>query len=180
MIEGGAVIGQGQNQGGSLAVDGLKSALLENYGQADNWRVAKDPGNGSTRKLKRESILSFPLWFHEPTETKFDFGAGGNRPDVIVEQDGQTLIVAEIKGRKDLSNTWESWIPQVNAHMESWKHRYPGAKRGVFMTVFTNEMVTGNSQTGKERRRALKMLYDERLLHFAINLTLLKQGNNRR
>ncbi len=44
------------------------------------------------------------------------------------------------------------------------------------MTVFTNEMVTGNSQTGKERRRALKMLYDERLLHFAINLTLLKQG----
>ncbi len=44
MIEGGAVIGQGQNQGGSLAVDGLKSALLENYGQATIGELQKTQG----------------------------------------------------------------------------------------------------------------------------------------
>ena len=60
------------------------------------------------------------------------------------EEVKNVFLVGEVKGRKDLSNTWESWIPQVNSHLESWAATFPHAYRGVFMTVVTEGMLTGS------------------------------------
>ncbi len=178
MIAGGRIIGQGQNEGGELAVAMLKEALIAYFGPEADWSFRHEgAGNWRNAKDDLQAALSAPHWLHGPTETRFEFVPGGNRPDVEAsrkaDRTDETLLVGEIKGRKDLSNTWESWIPQVASHMESWSKGYPGAYLGVFMTVLTEEMITGKTPNSTEERRGLKKLYDERLLDFVINLSLL-------
>jgi hypothetical protein len=183
MIAGGRIIGQGQNEGGELAVAILKEGLLEHCGPAAEWKYRlENTANWQDVGVDLHAALSAPLWLHEPSSTHFEFVPGGNRPDIKavrqVKEAEVVLLAGEVKGRKDLSNVWESWIPQVAAHMESWSAGYPDAYCGVFMTVFTKEMISGKTPKGKEQRRGLKKLYQEGLLNFAINLSSLNTKDN--
>jgi hypothetical protein len=177
MIAGGTVLGQGQNVGGSLAVDILKAALLRHFGPPSDWRYFKER-KWADCEDDLESALAANLLLHEPSKTRLDFTPAGNRPDLKAsrgepDEEERVLLVGEVKGRKDLSNTWESWIPQVNSHLETWKTAFPNAYCGVFMTVFTEEMITGITPHSTEERRGLKKLFREEFLDYAINLSLL-------
>ncbi len=178
MIAGGRIIGQGQNEGGELAVAMLKQGLVDHFGPETDWRFCLEDGKTwGDVETDLQTALTAPQWFHKPSETLFDFRAGGNRPDVKATRDTEdqpeVLLSGEVKGRKDLSNTWESWIPQVNSHMESWATSFPDAYRGAFMTVFTEEMISGKTPKSSEERRGLRKLYEDGMLDFAINLSLL-------
>lgn len=61
----------------------------------------------------------------------------------------------------------------MNSHMEAWAASFPDAYRGVFMSVFTEEMTTGKPARSKKERRGLKRLYDDEMLDFAINLSMM-------
>ena len=82
-------------------------------------------------------------------------------------------MAGEIKGRKDISNTWESWMPTVSGHLTALRNGYPSAYIGVFMTIFTEEMIEGKSAKNHEWRDGFKQLHERGLLDFAINLSLL-------
>lgn len=174
MIRGGRFIGQGQNEGGDAAVRLLKSSLLAHYGPAICWSCRADDAQ-EWRQVEKdlESALETPVWRHEETGTIFDFRAGGNRPDLRVTRGEVILLVAEVKGRKDRSNIWESWMPTVVSHIETWAESYPGIACGVFMTLFTEDMVTGVTPKSHEVRPALRKLHEDHKLHFAINLSHL-------
>lgn len=172
MIAGGRIIGQGQNEGGNLAVIMLKDALLNGLGPLSKWEyLFNDNWLSSTEDV--EATLQASLLRYCPTDTLLDFSGGGNKPDITIERNGIVLLVGEIKGRKDLSNTWESWMPQVADHLRTWATEYPEAVRGVFMTVITAEMIQGASKQGTQRT-GLKGLNKQGLLDYAYNLSLLK------
>ncbi len=176
MVVGGRVIGQGQNEGGELAVGILKQSMLVAGGSAANWEYLDDDHWQSLAK-NREAGLSVPLWRHVQTGAEVDFRAGGNRPDIRINIDGRATLVGEIKGRKDLSNTWESWMPQLADHLHTWAAEFPNAQRGVFMTVITKEMVSGVSSAGT-RRTGLRQLQEQEHLDFVVNLTKLSAAPN--
>src|SRR5205085_2313885 len=74
---------------------------------------------------------------------------------------------------KDRSNVWESWMPTVILHVETWTTSFQDSQRGVFMTPFTEDMVSGQTSQSTEGRPALGKLYEEGKLHFAINIIAL-------
>jgi hypothetical protein len=170
MIEGGRIIGQGQNEGGSAAVSLLKSALI-NSTDPENWQYIKDdlfvPAISDLEDAYKASTLKYL-----PSDTIINLQGGGNKPDIKVSRGKSNLLVGEIKGRKDLSNTWESWMPQVADHLRTWKSEYPGSYSCVFMTVLTEEMIEGASKQGTART-GLKGLHKDGLLDFAFNISAL-------
>ena len=107
-----------------------------------------------------------------PSNTLFTLQGGGNRPDIEISRGRSIILVGEIKGRKDLSNTWESWMPQVVDHLRTWKSEFPRSFSCVFMTVVTNEMIEGVSKQGT-KRTGLKGLQAQGLLDFAFNISQL-------
>ena len=167
-ILGGRALGQGQNQGGNEAVFLLKSYLVgqlhtdyacEVLSRDGSWTASRDVVPLATTNAVRIG-----------GRLAFDFRAGGDRPDVRIKLDQSLIAVGEIKARKDLSNTWESWMPQVADHMRTWKDEFPSAARLLLGTVFTQEMVDGSSIRGT-RRTGLKDLYDEGSLTAIYNLS---------
>jgi len=172
MVIGGRVIGQGQNEGGEIAVGVLKQAMLAAYGPLDLWQYNNDDDLWATMTGNKEAGLRASMWKYVPTHAVVDFRAGGNRPDIRINRAAGTTLVGEIKGRKDLSNTWESWMPQLVDHFRTWTGEFPEAKKGLFMTVITPEMVTGQSAAGTQRT-GLRQLHNEGALDFVVNLTKL-------
>ena len=69
----------------------------------EDWAAAIDPS----------MAWEASLWRHQPTGSILDFRGGGNRPDIKIDRDHETQLVGEVKGRKDSSNVWESWMPQL-------------------------------------------------------------------
>jgi len=167
MIAGARVVGVNQNEGGDLAVDLLKQFLLVRFGPAELWRIRD---SGQLAALTPELIDASSIFQHVPSGTIFDFSKRIGYPDITISRNDKTLLVGEIKGRKDLSNTWESWMPQVVDHMITWGMSYPTAYRGVFMTLVTEEMIEGRSRMGVSRV-GLKELCRKGLLSYAVNLT---------
>ena len=80
------------------------------------------------------------------------------------------LIVAEVKGRKDLSNVWESWMPQVADHMRTWTKEFPDSARLFLGTLITRDMIEGRSSRGTART-GLRQLYQDGLLTGAFNVS---------
>ena len=70
----------------------------------------------------------------------------------------------------DLSNMWESWMPQIVDHMRSWKRDFPTAARLFFGTIITAEMVGGKSLKGTGHV-GLEELYEEGSLTAVFNLS---------
>lgn len=104
-----------------------------------------------------------------------EFVPGGNRPDVKVMLDGAVIAVGEIKGRTDLSNLWESWMPQIQGHLQTWTSTTPMAPRLFFGTIITQEMIEGRT-VGGTQHNGLRQLRNSGLLSAAYNLSNLAQG----
>lgn len=104
-----------------------------------------------------------------------EFVPGGNRPDIKVMLDGATIALGEIKGRTDLSNLWESWMPQIQGHLQTWTSTTPMAPRLFFGTIITSEMIEGRT-VGGTQHNGLRQLRNNGLLSAAYNLSNLAQG----
>lgn len=172
MIVGGRIIGQGQNEGGGLAVAILKDALLRAFPSDPVWEFLDS--SGRLLGTDAASCITGSVWRFTRTSAELDFRGGGNRPDLRVSLKGRVRLVAEIKGRKDLSNKWESWMPQLADHLLTWSSEFPDALRGVFMTEITKDMIDGVSRSGT-RRTGLRQLHRDQRLQFAFNLTKLAE-----
>ena len=171
-ILGGRALGQGQNTGGSEAVLLLNSNISTYAEKSDislhiyednHWIPYAHGASASISpqlRVDNRLLVTFPV--------------GGNVPDVRFESVSTSTVlgVGEIKGRKDLSNVWESWMPQVADHMLTWSGEFPQALRLFFGTLITQEMVIGQSAKGTERT-GLRGLHEDGYLHGVYNLSKL-------
>lgn len=175
VITGARIDGQVRNSAGDDAVLILKSLLtsafatlglmIEAQGSDDAW-VAWDLGID----LLRTKRLRFG------GRLVCEFVAGGNRPDIKVTLDGVVILVGEVKGRSDLSNVWESWMPQINGHLQTWTAENSQAPRVFFGTIVTDEMITGVT-LGGTRHTGLRAFASNGVLSAAYNLSNIVQGD---
>jgi hypothetical protein len=172
MVFGAMVVGQVQNESQYIPHAILKGALLEHFTPRQHWQYATS-ADADWRPVDPDSkeAMTAAFWRYTPTDAVLDLTTGGQRPDVRVERNGRTELAGEIKGRMDVSNLWESWLPQAIHHMQAWSNEYPQSLRGVFMTIFTAEAIDG-----RDDRSGLKKCASDGHLQFAINLTHLASG----
>lgn len=175
IVLGGRVIGRGQNLGGDDAVDLVKSLLVEAF---------EKRGHSVEVQLQDISWVEYRPEHNLPKRQRIRFGgritcefiSGGDRPDIIVFLDRVTIAVGEIKGRKDLSNVWESWMPGVYNHMRTWTGQNPDAARLFFGTLISKAMVEGSSSHGTQHV-GLKTLYRQGLLSAAYNVSKVAEND---
>lgn len=166
LILGGRIIGMGQNVGGDDAVVLVKRLFLEHL-----HRLGCEVSSGGPFIEYEASIdLLKQTHIRFGDDLVCEFVSGGNRPDLKAVVRGQPVLVAEVKGRKDLSNVWESWMPQVADHMRTWAHEFPDAARLFFGTLITRDMVEGRSAKGTARM-GLRQLHQDRFLTGAFNVS---------
>lgn len=175
MILGGRVIGRGQNLGGDDAVDLVKSLLVEAF-EKRGHRVEVQLEDTSWVEYRPEHNLSQRQRIRFGGRITCEFISGGDRPDIIVFLDQVTIAVGEIKGRKDLSNVWESWMPGVYNHMRTWTGQNPDAARLFFGTLINEAMVEGSSSHGTQHV-GLKTLYRQGLLSAAYNISKVAEND---
>jgi hypothetical protein len=174
-ILGGRALGQGQNAGGNEAVLLLKLAIT-NYAEMSSLQLQLYEADRWKRYSRGTSVvLSSRLKLARNLEVIFPIG--GNVPDVRFESalSGRTLGVGEVKGRKDQSNLWESWMPTVEGHMRTWTRENPTALRLFFGTVIPSEMILGESVHGTWHG-GLRELCDGGYLDGVFNLSHLALG----
>lgn len=106
-----------------------------------------------------------------------EFISGGDRPDIIIFLDRVTIAVGEIKGRKDLSNVWESWMPGVYNHTRTWTGQNPDAARLFFGTLINEAMLEGSSSHGTQHV-GLKTLWRQGLLTAAYNVSKVAENDH--
>lgn len=165
-ILGGRIIGQGQNEGGDAAVLLVKELLVRRLYPAFTLEVNEGAGweeYGAKHSIADLSLLRFG------SRMTIDFTSGGNRPDIAVTVDGKMVAVGEIKGRKDLSNLWESWMPQVATHLNTWAGEFPNAVRLFFGTLIVDQMVQGFSMKGTQQI-GFQELYAQRKINAVYNV----------
>jgi hypothetical protein len=104
-----------------------------------------------------------------------EFVPGGNRPDMRVRLEGVVVLNGEVKGRTDLSNVWESWMPQINGHLQTWTSENAAAPRVFFGTIITQEMIDGMT-AGGTLHTGLRAFHRNGLLTSAYNLTNAAKG----
>lgn len=168
MILGGRAIGQGQNLGGSDAVVLLKSAIAAYARQSELTVRAKVDMHWHEYSEGANAVLAESL--SVGSDVLVEFPIGGNVPDVrFLDRSGELLALGEVKGRKDTSNVWESWMPQVADHVRTWTSEFPDAARLFFGTLISNEMVEGTSARGTGRQ-GLKQLWKDEYLNGVFNL----------
>lgn len=167
-ILGGRALGQGQNLTGDEGVLLLKRLMATAFEHRE-VPVFVDTGDGfipwrNPDQLARAQRLRFGQ------RLVADFSGGGRHADVHVSDAGVTIAVGEVKARKDLSNIWESWMPQVADHMRTWVGDNADAARLFFGTIITEEMVQGVS-SGQVLRNGLRTMYRNGTLSGAYNLS---------
>lgn len=173
-INGARIDGQVRNSTGDDAVLTLKSLLssefmmrgiaVETQGTDAVWSVWEASVDLlQTRRLRLGGRLVC------------EFVAGGNRPDIKVMLDGVVTLVGEVKGRSDLSNVWESWMPQIAGHLQTWTAENSLAPRVFFGTVVTEEMIEGHTKGGT-RHTGLRAFAANGLLRGAYNLSNIVEG----
>jgi hypothetical protein len=174
-ILGGRALGQGQNVAGSDAVAMLKS-IISVYAERNDMPLHVLADGQWTAFGHAASVTLVPSMRVNET-LAVAFPVGGNVPDVEFRDftRNRILAVGEVKGRKDRSNTWESWMPQVGDHMRTWTKKYPNALRLFFGTLITKEMVEGRSVAGT-RHIGLRGLHDGGNLNAVFNLSRLALG----
>lgn len=169
MVLGGRVVGQGQNVSGDDAVVLVKTHLVDAL-DASGAVVEVRMDDGTWRANEPGQNLAERTHIRYSGRLTLDFGSGGNRPDLIITLDGACVAVAEIKGRKDLSNVWESWMPTIHGHLITWAAERPSAARLFIGTLISPEMVEGVSRTGTPHV-GLKQMHKEGLLTAAYNVS---------
>lgn len=167
-IIGGRIVGRGQNTGGDDAVVLVKDLFALGLQPEFGLEVKDDDGSWRPQSATHRVASATHLRF--AGKLVCEFVSGGNRPDIKVFLDGELLAVGEIKGRKDLSNIWESWMPQVATHMRSWVREFPGTARLFFGTLINTQMIDGVSIRGT-RHVGLKELHEDGALTSAYNIS---------
>ena len=193
MLAGGRALGQSQNVGGDDAVTVFKTELVGAFNDVDPESVqVLSSQTGRWIAYTPECRLAEQRLLRIRQRAVFRMIPGGNRPDVEIWADADSyseqdfslqkadglLAVGEIKGRLDLSNAWESWMPQVSAHMAQWAAEFPRTARLFFGTLVTQEMV--GSHGGADHRPTLRSIYERsvnghRYLSGAYNLTKIAE-----
>lgn len=169
LVLGGRVIGMGQNEGGDDAVVLVKSLLvrgLANYGPV----AVRLNGSGNWEPLDPEHNLTKAPYLRFGRDMICEFVSGGNRPDIKVYSADEVIAVGEIKGRKDLANVWESWMPQVVGHMKTWAAEFPNTVRLFFGTLINSSMVNGVSRMGT-KHTGFRELFETGQLSGAYNIS---------
>lgn len=175
MILGGRVIGQGQNRGGNDAVDLVKSLLVEFFERKERL-VEVELEDGAWVEYSPEHNLPKRQRVRVGRRITCEFISGGDRPDIIIFLDRVTIAVGEIKGRKDLSNVWESWMPGVYNHTRTWTGQNPDAARLFFGTLINEAMLEGSSSHGTQHV-GLKTLWRQGLLTAAYNVAKVAEND---
>jgi hypothetical protein len=166
LILGGRIVGIGQNVGGDDAVVLVKRLFVERLHE-----LGCEVSSGGGYQDYEASIDLL-----KQTHVRFggrlvcEFVSGGNRPDLKVLLKEHPVLVAEVKGRKDLSNVWESWMPQVADHMRTWRREFPDSARLFLGTLITRDMIEGRSARGTERT-GLRQLHQDGYLTGAFNVS---------
>jgi hypothetical protein len=169
LLLGGRIIGQGQNEGGNEGVILLKELLYRELSRM--YRVEVRLATGAPwQQTNDASAIANAVEIRFDGRMVCDFTSGGNRPDIKVSLGGDVIAVGEIKARKDLSNLWESWMPQVTSHMKTWYSEFPNAARLFFGTVITQEMIEGASRMGT-LHTGLRELVETHQMTAAYNLS---------
>ncbi|MBI2761533.1 MAG: hypothetical protein HYX51_08925 [Chloroflexi bacterium] len=175
-VVGARAVGQGQNSGGGKPVAFLKSQLVEVM-SARGISTDVQLLDGTWEPYRPELNLAERRRIRFGGRLIYESVPGGNRPDIVIYLDSNEIAVGEIKGRKDTSNVWESWIPQVVGHFEGWVNRYPVAARMFFADVFELPMISGVTVGGTEHP-ALRQLHVDGKLTTAYNLSKLAAGES--
>jgi hypothetical protein len=170
---GARIDGQVRVQTGEDAVLILKTLLVGAFARRGlSVEVVLDRGWGPyspTDNLLNQRVLRFG------GRLVSEFIPGGNRPDWRLTVDKATILVGEVKGRTDLSNVWESWMPQINGHLQTWTSENSKAPRLFFGTVITSEMIEGMT-TGGTMHTGLRAFSKHGLLSGAYNLSNIAEG----
>lgn len=174
LILGGKIIGQGQNDGGDEGVFLVKEFIFNEMGR--RWVAEFYEGvSGKWQFFTDAAQLVDADRIRLDERLVFDFTSGGNRPDITITFSDRVVAVGEIKARKDLSNMWESWMPQVVNHMNTWTYEFPNSARLFFGTVITPQMIDGVSMKGT-RHFGLRDLYKSGQLTSAYNLSQIVEN----
>jgi hypothetical protein len=173
-LAGARIDGRVRNMAGDDAVLILKRLLVGAFAERGAAiQVAHEQGAwaeySDTTDLTEQRFLRFG------GRLVCEFVAGGNRPDIKVSVDGIVIAQGEVKGRTDLSNLWESWMPQINGHLQTWAADISMARRLFFGTIITPEMIDGVTKGGT-RHTGLKAFAASGLLSAAYNLTNTVEG----
>jgi len=161
-------LGQGQNLGGNEGVELLKKLLVKEMA-VRGIRTSLEV-DGAFLPLSKEHRISESPRLRFGSRILCDFSGGGGHADIKVTDRKVIVALGEIKSRKDLSNIWESWMPQIVDHMRTWAGDSPDSVRLFFGTLITEEMVNGLS-VGGGKRAGLQTLFRNGLLTCAYNIS---------
>lgn len=175
--------GDCRNLGGRVAIGRFQSALVrifsENFPYEVSYQLKGD--SNSTIKTKLSDINPNPLnantlvsrfiirkkdveklaeiRFGEPdiklTAIDLPSKSGGNR---------KVIMVGEIKGRTDLSNLYESWLPTIREKMQKFssKPSLKGAERLVVQLFIIDKMIDTDN---KRSEAGFRKMHADGLLH---------------
>jgi hypothetical protein len=174
-VLGARAVGQGQNIGGEDGVYLLRR-LVADRAVVLGIPVHADTGDGFVHIDTDPTLIHRTRKLRLGTNILCDFSGGGRHADILVTDQRVVLALGEIKARKDVSNIWESWMPQIVDHMRTWAGDAPDAARLFFGTLITEEMLDGLT-SGGVRRAGLKTLYENGLLSSAYNLSKIAAGD---
>lgn len=178
MVRGARVHGQVQNKAGDDAVLILKELLVRAMLERGVSVEVAERKVGPYMSYTARTALERARHIRFGGRMVCEFVPGGNRPDMRVLLHDVVILNAEVKGRKDLSNIWESWIPQINGHLRTWTQENPDAPRVLFGTVITTEMIEGRTAGGTQHT-GLKAFHRSGLLTTAYNLTNIRRGDRK-
>lgn len=174
-MNGARIQGQVQNMAGDDAVLMLKQLLVGAFSTRGLEVEAQIP-DGSWVPFSPALNLQQLRHLRIQGRMVLEFVPGGNRPDLKITVDGLVVVMAEVKGRSDLSNVWESWMPQIDGHLRTWVSDVPYAPRVFFGTVITEEMIEGRARGGT-RHTGLKAFHSSGLLSSVYNLSNIEAGH---
>ena len=174
-LMGARIDGSVRNKTGDDAVVILKTLLVGAFSSRSIEIDVPDESGGwepysPASNLLKQKILRFGR------RLECEFIPGGNRPDIKIKSDGVVILLGEVKGRSDLSNVWESWIPQINGHLQTWAGQMPHARRVLFGTIITQEMIDGMTPGGTQHT-GLRAFANSGILNGAYNLTNTAKGD---
>ena len=173
-MAGARIDGQVRNMAGDDAVLILKELLVGAF-STRGVLIEVQKAGVSWEEYGPSTILMEQQWLRFGGRIVCEFVAGGNRPDIKVTVDGVTICIGEVKGRTDLSNVWESWMPQINGHLQTWTAENSRAPRLFFGTIITQQMIDGVTP-GRTRHTGLRAFSENGLLTAAYNLTTTVEG----
>jgi len=173
-LMGARIDGQVRNQTGDDAVLILKTLLVGAFG-ARNHPIEVDAPAGGWMPFSAATDLSDRRLLRFSGRIVCEFIAGGNRPDIKISIDGIVIAQGEVKGRTDLSNLWESWMPQIHGHLQTWTMEMSMSPRLFFGTIITSEMIEGKTSGGTQHN-GLRAFRNSGLLSGAYNLANIVEG----